>query len=210
MDVKDTRGFSLIEMAIVLAIAIIASSVCFMSLTPALRQTRITNAYNTTLATLRRARDAAVATRWQYLVTFNNAVTPNTITVNQTTDCSTAGTQLVQSKLPTDVTFTIISGVPTSPNGTYTTPDGFGTASHAIDFDQGVNGGGATTLCFYPDGSVHDKNGNVNSGVVYMANTAGQLYSSRAITVWGVTGRLRGFRLYSTSGKGASTYWREQ
>jgi prepilin-type N-terminal cleavage/methylation domain-containing protein len=209
MSLKTTRGFSLIEMAIVLAIAMIASTVCVMSLKPSMQQMRVTNAYNTTLGTLRQARDASVAKRWKYLVTFSNSAIPNTITVNQTLNCSAAGQQLVQSKLPTDVQFTVISGVPTSPNGTYTTPDGFGTGSAAIDFDQGVGGGGAKTICFYPDGSAHDANGNVNSGVVYIARPA-DLFSSRAITVWGVTGRLRGFRIYKTSGTGGNVYWRQQ
>ncbi|HUK26163.1 MAG TPA: prepilin-type N-terminal cleavage/methylation domain-containing protein [Terriglobales bacterium] len=209
MKQHDTHGFSLVEMAMVMAIAIIASSVCFVALRPALQQIRVTNAYNATLSTLRQAHDSAVAQRWKYLVTFSNAAVPNTITVNQTTDCSTASTQLVKTQLPNEVTFKVVSGVPTSPNGTYTTPDGFGTASFAIDFDQGVNGGGSTQVCFYPDGSAHDKNGNVNSGVVYMAGPVG-LYSSRAITVWGVTGRLRGFRLYKTAGTGGSVYWRQQ
>ena len=62
---------------IVLAIMMIASGIFFMSLQPALKDTRVTNAYNTTLMTLRRAREAAIAERRTYMVTFNNAVTPN-------------------------------------------------------------------------------------------------------------------------------------
>jgi len=192
-------------MAIVLAIVMIASSVFFMNLQPALKNVRVTNAYNTTLETLRRAREASVSTRWIYVVSFSNSGIPNTITVTQTT---VNGSVLLQSNLPTDISFQVISGVPTSQNGAYTTPDGFGTASKAIDFDQ-LNGGGASTIYFYPDGSARNASGGINNGVVYLAHS-GDLYSSRAITVWGLTGRLRGFRLYGTGGSTPSTYWRQQ
>lgn len=210
MKRSAASGFSLIEMAIVIAIAIIACSVCFVSLQPSLQQMRVTNAYNTTMATIRQAREAAVSQRWTYIVTFSNASTPNTITVNQATStCNGLGTQLTQTSLPNDVSFTVVSGVPTSPNGTFTTPDGFGSAGRAIDFDQGVSGGDTNSLCFYPDGSVHDANGYTNSGVIYLARP-GDLFSSRAITVWGATGRLRGWRLYTATSNGGSTYWRQQ
>ena len=47
----QTSGFSLIETMIVLAMMMIASGIFFMSLQPALKDTRVTNAYNTTLMT---------------------------------------------------------------------------------------------------------------------------------------------------------------
>jgi len=50
-----------------------------------------------------------------------------------------------------------------------------------------------------PDGSAHDVNGNLNSGIVYVARN-GDLYSSRAITLYGATGRIRGWRLLSSGG----------
>src|SRR5258708_14258777 len=78
-----TSGFSLIETMIVLAVMLIASGIFFMSLQPALKDTRVTNAYNTTLMTLRRAREAAIAERRTYLITFDNTVTPNAITMTQ-------------------------------------------------------------------------------------------------------------------------------
>jgi hypothetical protein len=49
-------------------------------------------------------------------------------------------------------------------------------------------------ISFYPDGSAHDLAGNLNNGVVYIARP-GDLYSSRAITLTGATGRIRGWRL---------------
>jgi len=43
--------------------------------------------------------------------------------------------------------------------------------------------------------------------VLYLARP-GNLYSSRAVTLWGITGRIRGWRLYQNGGAGA--YWRQQ
>jgi hypothetical protein len=51
-----------------------------------------------------------------------------------------------------------------------------------------------------PDGSAHDVNGNLNSGIVYVSRGVGDLYSSRAITLYGATGRIRGWRLLNSGG----------
>ncbi len=182
------RGFSLIEMMIVLSVLLIVTGIGFMSLQPVLKQTRATNAYNSVLGTLRRAHDEAVAERRVYLVTFDDSVIPHKITVTQNDN---AGKQLVQTVLPTDITFHVEGTMPAP------APDGFGTGGKAIDFDQGVGAGGTKTIYFYPDSSAHDAsvNGSVNSGVVYFGR-AGDLTSMRAITVWGTTGRIRGWRVY--------------
>ena len=81
-------------------------------------------------------------------------------------------------------------------------------AAFAIDFDQGIGAGGATSVVFCPDGSAQDTVGNLNNGVVYMAR-ASELYSSRAITLWGSTGRLRGWRLLQ-NGSCGSNCWSQQ
>jgi hypothetical protein len=60
-------------------------------------------------------------------------------------------------------------------------------------------------IYFLPDGSGQDLNGNINNGVLYIAR-AGDLYSSHAITFWGATGRIRGWRLFQN---GANPYWRQ-
>ena len=199
-DPRRTKGFSLIETLIVLSLMMIASAIFFMALQPALKDTRVTNAYNATLMTLRRAREQAIAERRTYVVTFSNAATPNTITITQ----AATGVVVATTTLPTDVFFRVESGIPIT---LATTPDHFGTGGTAIDFDQGVAGGAKNVICFNPDGSSQDINSNSNNGVVYLART-GFLLASRAITVWGSTGRLRGYRLYSNPAGGV--IWRQQ
>src|SRR3984957_4633489 len=194
------KGFSLIETLGVLSLMMIVGSVFFMSLQPALKDTRVTNAYNSTLMTMRRAREAAIAERRIYVVTLNNTATPNSLTITQ----AATGLVVGNPTLPTDVFFSLESGIPTT---VATTPDHFGTGGVAIDFDQAVSNGAKNVICFNPDGSALDINGNTNNGGAYLART-GNLYSSRAITVWGSTGRLRGYRLYPSTAGG--TIWRQQ
>jgi prepilin-type N-terminal cleavage/methylation domain-containing protein len=201
---KNTRGFSLVELMIVMTVLLIVTGIATISLQPVLKAARVTNAYNSTLTTLRQARERAVSTRWIYIVTFSNSATPNTIQITKQLDNSVVST----TQLPNDIQFAIQSGVPTASSGTNCTPDCFGTASTPIDFDQGVSGGVKTKIYFYPDGSARDINGNLNNGVVYLSRNS-DLYSSRAITVWGATGRIRGWRLYS-SGSSGSTTWQQQ
>ena len=200
------QGWSLLEMAIVIAIILIASCVAFMSLQPTMRQDDVNTAYNTTMELMRRAHDQAIAQRRVYVVSFNAATIPNTVTVSQNALLPT-GILLVSSTLPATVQFDAEAGIPTTPTTAPTTPDGFGTGKLALDFDQGVGGGGGTAIYFFPDGTSHDANGFLNSGVLYLARP-GNLYSSRAVTLWGITGRIRGWRLYQNGGAGA--YWRQQ
>jgi prepilin-type N-terminal cleavage/methylation domain-containing protein len=196
---RKARGFSLMEVMIAIVIGLLATAIGFMTMLPAVNQQHVTTAYNQTLNTIRRARDQAAGDMRVYVVTFT---APGTITVTQN---STTGPLLITTVLPPDVTFHVEPGLPTSPTVNPTTPDGFGTGSNAIDFDQGVGAAGAISIYFQPDGSAMDINGNINNGVVYFGRP-GELLSSRAITLWGTTGRIRGWRYFSTPTAG----WRQQ
>lgn len=201
MKRDSIRGFSLIETMIVLAVLLIITAFAFISLQPGLQAAHVANGYNTTLAAIRQAHDYAVAQRQIYSVTFSNASVPNTITITQVGN----GNVLATYQLPLDVAFTAISGIPTAAG---TTPDGFGVGNYAIDFDQGFSNSTAalqSVINFWPDGTGKDVKQNINNGVIYIARP-GQVLSSRAITVWGATGRVRGWRLV---GNTSSSYWRQ-
>jgi Tfp pilus assembly protein FimT len=190
-------GFSLIEM------------IAVVGLVPAVKSQHVINAYNTTLSSLRQARDNAVAQSTSYSVTFSNATTPNTITVAPALAggvATFAGDQsTVTYQLPNDVTFSAASALASTPP-----PDHFGSGLNAIDFGYTANGnaGGTTTSVIYfcPDGSAQVAltcagGGNWDNGVVYLAQS-GNLLSSRAVDVWGGTGRIHGWRFYSNGSGG--------
>ncbi len=185
---RKQRGFSIVEMLIVMAVLLIATGIGFITLQPALKQIRVTTAYNTTLMTVRRAREAAIGQRRTYIVTFDNTVVPNRVTIAPAS--VTPGGINVTYTLPSDVVFTTQAGFP-NPG-----PDSFGTGVTAIDFDQAVAGGNKLAIFFNPDGSAQDINNNINSGVLYMGRV-GDFNSATAITLWGATGRLRGWRIAS-------------
>jgi Tfp pilus assembly protein FimT len=209
---ETVKGFSLVEMVITLAISIVVTVISVMTLMPLLRQQHVINAYDTTLSVMRQARDCAVAQRTTYSATFSSAATPNTIVVTRVLptgvtnfsgiDCSAT------YQLPMDVQFLAQTGLPaTAP----TAPDNYYNSSlQAIDLGYAANGytSGVQTVYFCPDGSAQnaqDGTGNCSGswegGVVYIAQS-GNMLSSRAITLWGGTGRIRGWRLYPKTGGG--------
>jgi prepilin-type N-terminal cleavage/methylation domain-containing protein len=196
MASRKQSGFSLLEMMIAISISLILAAIVTVTIQPTLNQQQVNDAYNTTLTTLRRARDQAAADMRVYVVSFATPTAGNggTITVTQTTP---GGVVLFTATLPPQVTYHLEPGLP---NTVATTPDGFGTATNIFDFDQPPSGaGGGNVIYFQPDGSAQDAAGNVNNGVVYLG-IAGQLPTQRAVTLWGYTGRIRGWQLSQVGG----------
>ena len=166
-------------------------------------------AFENAMMPLRVARQRAIAERKQYIVCFGiaaptGALTPMGAPTAQSIqifrwDAGTAlsaATQVTAVTLPIDINFQTIAGLPNTPA---TVPDGFGSGTVALDFDQGVAGAIKNQVMFMPDGSAHDVNGSLNSGILYVARN-GDLYSSRAVTIYGATGRIRGWRLLNSGG----------
>lgn len=183
-------------MLIVLGIAVIVSAIAAGTLQSTVRDSHVNTAYMTTLTTMRQARETAIAQRRTYILTFT---APGTMTIAP--QVAGTGALNLTTTLPSDVSF---DAEPTIPNTVTTVPDGLGlgASTGAIDFDVNVGAGGASVIYFWPDGSARDVAGNLNDGVVYIARP-GQVATSRAITLRGLTGRLRGWRLKP----GASTPW---
>jgi len=204
---KD-RGFSQLEMMMVVAITLILAGITFTSLQPMLKEAHVDSAYDTVLMSMRNFRSRAVTERKRYIVAFT---APGTITVSYWgvgTPVAPAPVVVETLTLPHDIQFMVQTGMPAT---SATVPDGFGNGGTAIDFGQALGLGSLNYVMFMPDGSAQDTsnpggNGNLNNGIVYLGRP-NELTSMRAVTVFGSTGRIRGWRLYNPSG---GAQWSQQ
>jgi prepilin-type N-terminal cleavage/methylation domain-containing protein len=193
MTSNKKRGFSLLELMITIAIGLTMAGVTFIALMPLFRQNTVDAAYDTTLSVIRTYRSQAITQSKRYIITFTP---PGTITVQYWgvgVPVSPAPVTVATYTLPSDIQFAVQGGFPAN------APDGFGAGGTAIDFDQGMGLGSQNYIMFMPDGCSQDLQGNFNSGVVYLTRP-NDLYSSRAVSVFGTTGRVRGWRLYNQGG----------
>jgi len=195
MTSKKQRGFSLLEMMITVAIGLSLAGITFVAMMPLYNRNHVDLAYETTLMALRNTRQLAISQSHQYYVNFNAASIQITYQPPAVGGVLPAVQQVSIFTLPPDTSFSVMTGFPAN------APDSFGSGITAIDFGQGLGAGSLKYVCFMPDGSSQDNLGNYNSGVVYIARTADpNAYNSRAITVWGATGRVRGWRLNNLAG----------
>jgi type II secretory pathway pseudopilin PulG len=200
------RGFSMVEVVVVTAIIFVVVATAIVSIAPSLRTSKSNAGMELVLGELRRAHERAIDERRIYRVTF---VAPQTIQVDVGQVANIASTitgsapVFVQAQppvtLPRGVQFIALAGLPAS---AATTPDGFGAGVVAIDFDIS-NGGGGTQIFFQPDGRSLDAANRLNDGVLYLAEVTSvppNASSSRAVTVFGSTGRAKGWTLANTAG----------
>jgi prepilin-type N-terminal cleavage/methylation domain-containing protein len=196
------RGFSLLELMITVSVGLILAGTSFMALQPILLNTHLNSGYETTLMVLRNTRNQAITQGHQYQINFNPAGYAAGTLLVQYQPPSVGGIappiqNVMTYTIPPDVSFAL-HGYPAN------APDSFGSGLNAIDFESVAQPGvplNPPYLVFMPDGSAQDNLGNLlGSGVVYITRPAGNVYASKAITVWGATGRVRGWYLNQQAG----------
>jgi type II secretory pathway pseudopilin PulG len=202
MPSRKSNGFSMLELMITVSLTLVMCGVSFIYLKPLLNQNHMNSAYDTTMMALRNTRNLAITQSHEYYVNFNPAGFPaGTIQVEYQPPIvppAVAAPPIQQVNtytIPTDVSFNVQAGFPG------VTPDGFGTGLTAIDFES-TPGVPLPCQCvvFMPDGSSQDPLGNYNSGVVYLTRVGDTIYTSKAVSVWGATGRIRGWTLNKVAG----------
>jgi prepilin-type N-terminal cleavage/methylation domain-containing protein len=212
MTSRKIRGFSLLEMMTVIAISLLLATVAFIAMIPLFKKNHVDQAYDMTLSVLRTYRNQAITQSNRYIII---PTAPGTITVQYwgyvaPPGVSPAPQTVTTILLPEDIQFAVQAGFP-NPG-----PDGFGTGASAIYTQNAMTGaaasctvvaGGQPCLVFYPDGSTQDDQGNFESAVLYITQPTNNAFSSRAIDVYGTTGRIRGWRLYNVNG---TNTWEQQ
>lgn len=186
----DERGFSAIEMCVVVALILVLSAMAVFSMRPALQDANCDTAMRQVVDQLRQARDYAITNRRYVQVTFPVVGGLPEIVLTQRDDL-TAGAGVVNPVLSTvpihnPEQFLVFGGLAD-------TPDGYGNTA-AIVF-EGVGGGPLGGMLFQSDGELVDgATFQPINGTVFLGLTA-QTATARAITVLGGTGRVRGWKI---------------
>jgi len=192
---RSQRGYSALEVTVTLMILLIVASVAVFTLGNSLPAMHTNTGLQTTVQVLRQARQTAIDQRRTIVVTFNApAGATHSITVQEMVGGVIIPAALKQVPLPSDVQFFADPKLPKPPN----TPDGFGNGTVAIDFEDAVSATPGTQVFFLPDGSAQSAAGNLENGVVYIEKS-GYWQLSRAVSVFGGTGKIRGWRLQQIS-----------
>src|SRR5271165_6634086 len=119
MTSDKNRGFSLLEMLIVVAIGFTMAGITFIALMPMFKENHIDQAYDTTLSVIRNYRNQAITQSKRYILVFT---APQTITVQYwgvAVPVSPAPVTVATYTLPQDMQFAVQVGFPAA------APDGF-------------------------------------------------------------------------------------
>ena len=196
MNVNDERGFSLIEMLMVIAVMATVGAMAAMVSPSFLRHQKAEAGVQQALEVIRTARETAISKRRNVRLDFSGT---NVIRIVQENICSpipcsdaasaaflltAAGTTVLRTvELESKMTF--LRPVSTD------TPDKFATGpptqTAAIAF------GPLTTRSFTSQGTLVDSNGDILNGTLFLA-IPNETSSARAITVFGTTALLRYWR----------------
>ena len=173
-------GFSLLEMIVMLCIIGILSTMAVLQMGQAVPAMKADGAMRVVMSQLNTARELAISQRRYMQVKF---LAPNQIQIIRK-DVDTSGTVTGTTILSTvtfeaGITYNKLSGIPD-------TPDAFGMTT-SVDF------GTATTIQFATDGELISETGGPLNGTVVLASPS-IANSSRAVTLFGSTGRVRGWR----------------
>jgi|CXWL01.1.fsa_nt_gi Tfp pilus assembly protein FimT len=173
-------GFTFLDILVTLSIAGTLSAMAIVQVGGAASAMKADGAMRVVTSQLNTARELAISQRRYMQVRF---IAPNQVQTIRT-DVNTAGTVIGTTVLSTvafeaGVTYNKVAGLPD-------TPDAFGLPS-AISF------GAATTIQFATDGQLIDQAGNPLNGTLVMTSPNDAM-SSRAVTVFGSTGRVRAYR----------------
>jgi prepilin-type N-terminal cleavage/methylation domain-containing protein len=177
---RSQAGFSLPEVLIVSALVAIMSGVSMSLISDWLPSARADAVMRQLVYQITYAREMALSQRREIEV---QAVGTSTLRIVRHETAPTADTVLRVVPFEYDVVFTLFAGMPD-------TPDAFGRAA-AIDF------GGADEMTFNSEGSMTDSQDIPVSGTIFLGQPAHR-QSARAVTVFGGTGRVRGYRWTGT------------
>jgi len=182
---RKERGFTIIEMVVVIGIIMIILAMAVIELQPTVQQFRANAGMAQVKGAMRQAREIAISQRRTIVLQF---VGNNTIQLFQVVEPGNVRAVNPFLTLPIEntVSFMTFAGEPD-------TPDAYGIPAvpAGVEFG-GVVGGPPIGMQFQSDGTFTDANGVPINGTIFMGITNIKT-SSRAVTILGATGRVHAF-----------------
>jgi hypothetical protein len=186
-DCRSAAGFSLVEMMIVVGLGLVLTGMAVSQAGFARPGLKGDGAMRLTLGVMNQARQYAIQHRRYVRVVFT---TPNLMqVVREDTPLTTTVCPLDFPQCPVVFEGNVQLGVVP---GVIDTPDMFGINAAAFNGSP-VAFGNVINVKFKPDGTLVNQDGLATNGTVFLA-VPGSTLSSRAVTVLGATGRVRGYR----------------
>ena len=176
VDIRRSEGFTLIEMQVVTAVAVILGAMAVVSVTNAMAAAKGDSAMSQVVGVLRTGREAAITQGRTIEVRFDEA--RRSIQLVRL-DLPDGETVLTEIGLENGARFQVDADLPD-------TPDEYG-RSAAIDF------GDVEAVRFLPDSSFADQANVPVNGTVFVG-IPGERNSARAITVTGASARAQAYR----------------
>jgi prepilin-type N-terminal cleavage/methylation domain-containing protein len=201
------RGFSLIEMMMVVVCVAVVAGIAIMSTVSATYSSKATNAMDAVIEVLRKGRLTALTMRRNVLVTFTapNEIQLTVETLTGETPAAVIPPVYLNDNVPGGLQFYLYPGLPD-------TPMAFGNST-ALTFTPASGGSSGLAVMFSTSGSFVGTTASSGFNVVGNSNPVnasifmaipGQQNTARAVTILGSTGRVRS---YSWTG---STWQEEQ
>jgi prepilin-type N-terminal cleavage/methylation domain-containing protein len=182
---SSERGFTLLETMVALCIAAIVGGMATANLVAARRVIQGDAAMRMVMTQLNTAREMAITQRRLMELQFAGG---NIVRIVRHETPGVATTVVATAILESKAQFALTQNVPD-------TPDGFG-VNAPVSFGQ------ALAVMFNTDGTLIDTNGSPINGSVFLA-ISGQPESTRAVTVLGSTGRVRGYKWVTNGAVGS-------
>lgn len=173
-------GFNIIEMVFTLGIMAVITGVAVVQINTTKPAMVGDSGMRVIIYYMNQAREMAITQRRNMRVVFT---APNQIDIKREEVPGPTLTTIASVVMEGKVIYQVTTGLPD-------TPDAFGNSS-ATNFKVGSVD--ATEIKFAPDGTLVNENGKLMNGSVFVAFPS-QSLSSRAVTVMGSTGRVRGYR----------------
>lgn len=174
------RGVTLLETMMVITISTIVASAAMFQVATSLPSMKASSGSRAVLSEFNLAREYAQSQRRLMNIQFVGTNQMQIVRQNVPNGTTVVHTLIFEGGM----TYQLTTGLPD-------TPDAFGKHG-AIDF------GTANTISFTPDGMLVDERGVPVNGTVFLGIN-GNRKAARAVTVFGATGRIRGYRWISST-----------